>query len=61
MLAAARRLRQPPPQGDPKRSKGLLGAYILHPFRVMIDRHAGRLTLVAIQPDATIIDLAKVF
>jgi predicted aspartyl protease len=33
--------------------EGLLGADVLHHFRVMIDRDAGRLTLVAIQPKAT--------
>jgi predicted aspartyl protease len=33
--------------------EGLLGADVLHHFRVMIDRSAGRLTLIAIQPNAT--------
>jgi hypothetical protein len=32
---------------------GLLGADVLNHFRVMIDRSGGRLTLVAIQPNAT--------
>jgi hypothetical protein len=32
--------------------EGLLGADVLNHFRAMIDRHAGRLTLVAMQPNA---------
>jgi hypothetical protein len=34
--------------------EGLLGADVLNHFRVMIDRSAGRLTLVAMPPKATI-------
>jgi hypothetical protein len=33
--------------------EGLLGADVLNHFRVMIDRHAERLTLVAMQPKAS--------